>query len=268
MSKLITVHSLRNGLGRTTIACLLGIKLSEHGNKTLIIDNNYRYCDVANYLLATPNYTIDDIKPFLQGKSLEKDTLKDLVVSINKNLDVLAGSKLDTMVNILNEDDIKEIKEKAKGIYDYIIIDTRAALTHEENIGLMDIIDYPIVITQLNNNEKEYYVKQKNKIADENRKVLEQLISKAIVVINRYSDEIDFDLSHFKKEYAEVIKLFFSPNIINFCNGFKCKLNEKNEVELMKLLKHIANIDEEDKIDKNNILANKISKIKSILGMV
>lgn len=265
MSELIAINSLRNGLGRTTIACLLGTKLSEHGKKTLIIDNNYRHCDVASYFLVKPNYTIDDIKPFLQGKSLEKDTLKELTISANKNLDILAGSRLDTMVNVLNGDDIKEIKERSEGVYDYIIVDTRAALTQEENISLMDIIDYPIILAQANQNEQANYIKQKNNLPDNKKTQLEKLINKAIVVINRYIDEIDFDLSYFKKSVGEIVKIYFSANIINYCNGHNCKLTEQNEIELMKLIKYIADIDEENKNDKNGGLTK---KIKSIFGVI
>ena len=43
MSKIISVTSLRNGVGRSTVTCLIGLKLAQTGYKVLIIDNNYKF---------------------------------------------------------------------------------------------------------------------------------------------------------------------------------------------------------------------------------
>jgi len=267
MTKVIVVNSLRNGLGRTTVACLLATELADKGHKTLLIDNNYIYCDVANYLLVDPQYTIDDIKPFVEGKSLEKDTIKELTAKVTDTLYIIAGSKLDTLVNVLGAEEIKHMKEQSEGIYDYIIVDGRAGMTQQENIDMMDIVDNYVLVSQLNSNGKKNYSDQKDKLPQEVKEKLKGLFKKSFVVINRYSDDIDFDDTHFKKSFgaSNIFKLYYSPKLINFCNGFKCKLESQNRKEVDNLIERITGEKIEGKV--TNKFGIKLSQLKSKLGI-
>jgi MinD-like ATPase involved in chromosome partitioning or flagellar assembly len=262
MSKVVLVTSLRNGVGRTTVACLLGLKLAETGFKTLIIDNNYKFCDVAHYLMVKPEYTVDDLKPFM--KTLEKSTIKSMIVTVEKNLDILSGSTMSFVNNTLGKEDIKKINVVLNDEYDYIIIDNRAGIEHEETLKMADIVDYGIIVMHPSNYEYTHYQNLAKTLEKEKIDKLNTIISKSYLIYNRYIDTASIDLTNAKKVFPEdrILMLGYCDKLIDFCNGFKCQLKSEVEKELETLVNSITNKTIEKKSKKLAIG----EKIKSLLS--
>lgn len=266
MSKVITVTSLRNGVGRTSVTCLIGLKLAEIGLKTLIIDNNYKYCDVANYLMLVPEYSLDDLKPFLRSGVVDKATIKSMTVNAEKNLDVLSGSTMSFMNNILEKEDISKIKGFINDEYDYILVDSRAGIEHKDTLDLFDIIDKNIIVTIPNKFEKSHYDRIYNTLEKEKTEKLDRVFEKSLLVVNRVIENINFDTAEYKDTFGtdKIFSVMSSDKITNFFNGFQCQQDSINEKEITRIVNAINNIEVETSKTKKLDISETIKSIKSI----
>lgn len=265
MSKIISITSLRNGVGRTTITCLLGLKLAETGFRTFIIDNNYKFCDAAHYLMIKPEYSVDDLKPFLRSGILEKSTIKSMIVNAEKNLDILSGSTMSFVNNTLKKDDIAKIKNIIDEEYDYILIDNRAGIEHEDILEMIDIIDHNIIVTQPNKYEYSHYERLYKTLEKEKTDKIQKGLEKSILIYNRFIEDANIDFENGKKLFDDdrIYKFQYSAKLLDFCNGYKCQLNIENDKELAKIVTALTNKTTKKKTKKFAIG----EKIKSIFNI-
>lgn len=125
-----------NGVGKTLFSSFLG-KYLAHNNKVLIIDFNI-FSEDINILF--------DIK-----KEITSYNLDDLIFKVNKNLYVLNGLKyLFNETNKIDNFKVKEIINKMKGIFEYIIIDTSSELNLKYIKTIFPNTDYNIFIVEPN----------------------------------------------------------------------------------------------------------------------
>lgn len=234
MSKLINISSLRNGVGRTTVACILGHKLAQEGYKTLLIDNNFKFCDLANYLLVDAPYNIDNIIPFIRANTIDKATLKSVLVPVEKNLELLAGSKMTTINNTLGKEHIQKIKEILDADFDFIVIDSRSGIEHKELLDMADIVDDSFIITQANRHDKTHFESLKENLSEEDKVALESLIKKSSVIFNKAVEGQNHSLTLFQED--KIYKLNHSSQLLDFCNGFKCNIFTNNENEINQIV--------------------------------
>lgn len=266
MPKIITTTSLRHGLGRTTTACLTGMELAKLGFKILIIDNNYKFNDVCQYLMVDSEYSIDDIKPFLEGKMLDEKTLTNIVTKVDTNLYVLAGSKLDTLANVLSAENILEVQRAGEKAYDYIIVDSRAGIDQQETLDLADKADCFLIVGQANKNAQRDLKTQLKRLDSDKKDLVAEIVRKSYLVLNRFTDEIDYDLSHLQKKFGNdnIFKIHYSSKLIDFANGFKLTLDAKNDKEMKALIKRVINNEIPPAQQKKGLGM----KIRSIIGAI
>ncbi len=260
MSKVITISSLRSGVGRTTVTCLLGHKLAELGYKTLLIDNNFKFCDLANYLLVEAPYNIDNIIPFLRASTIDKETLKSVFVPIEKNLELLAGSKVTNINNTLSKDNILQIKTIIDEEYDYIVIDSRAGIEHRESLELANVADISLVVTQSNKHDKSHLEKLKENLTDEEKEILKELINKSLAIFNKATEGQNHNLSLFSED--KIFKINQSSKLLDYCNGYKCNIFTNNEEEINLLVSKITKKEVEEKEKRKGLFIK--DKLKTI----
>lgn len=238
MGKTILVNSVRKGLGRTTVSSILALELSNLGKKVLVIDNNYTYCDLNTFLMADSDYCIDDIKPYLDSNSLTIAILKNFTTKVANNLELLSGSKLRAVDSTLEAKDIEKIKNISEKAYDFIIIDNKT----KPQFNVLEIVDIHMLVVIQNQHNKTYYDDFVNKLTNEEREMMKEIKKKSLVIINQYEDEIKYDVSPLKKIVTEgqILKINRSPNLIDFCNGYKYHLNEVNTKNVKKIIGRIA----------------------------
>lgn len=232
---------LRNGVGRTTLTCFMGLTLAKEGYKTLIIDNNYRFCDTSNYLMVHSQHSIDDLKPFLQSGVLKKETIKSMTAKAEKNLELIAGSSLNFVDNTLNKDDLEKVQRLIENEYDFILIDQGAGLEDKETQFMQEIVDLAIIVTQPNKHEYSHFQNiVVDNLEDEAKEILEKLLAKSILVYNKVTDTTTGDYKDLNKLFNKdkIFNLTFDTNLIDFCNGYKCKINKENE----KVITEIYNV--------------------------
>jgi pilus assembly protein CpaE len=242
MSKIISVTSLRNGVGRSTVTCLIGLKLAQTGYKVLIIDNNYKFCDIAHYLMVRPEYTVDDLKPFLKSGVLEKSTITEIAVTAEKHLDVIAGSTMDYIDNTLNKEDMIRIKNLINDEYNYILIDNKAGIEHANIIEMLEVAELNIIVVQLNAHDQKHYERLLKNLEPDHSKKIANGLEKSIVVYNRFNESASYNFESSKKLFGEknIFKITFSNAIQDFCNGYAHKNDTDNEKEIVRLAARVA----------------------------
>ncbi|WP_160198059.1 AAA family ATPase [Senegalia massiliensis] len=261
MSKVISVLSLRNGVGRSTIAALLSLELTYDG-KVLVIDNNYKFNDLENYLMIEPQYNIDDLKPFFRGDNLDKSTTKSIITNIENNLDILCGSKM-KVNNTLSSDELIKLIEIVRDDYDYIVVDNKAGIHHEEVLNLSNYIDHGLFISHQNKYDYANYLKQYKSLDNDNKKKINEIMEKSFFIYNRLSEDANLDIKEVKKDIGskKIYKIYFDNKIIDFLNGYNKKINNNTSKILDKLLIQITG--KEPDYNKVQLVGKKLKSILS-----
>ena len=139
------------GVGKSIVTVNIANILKEDNNKILIID-----FDILNNSLHTilgVNKYPEKIKNKIQNNSLinNKINIKELIIKINKNIDLISGINLlfDSKYKISSLK-IQSILEELKDYYDYIIIDNSAECFFEYTKNIIINSDFNIYIFEPN----------------------------------------------------------------------------------------------------------------------
>jgi len=267
MSKVISVTSLRNGVGRSAVSCLLSNALAELEYKVLIIDNNFKYCDVANYMMVKPDYTVDDLRPFLRSGVLEKDTILSMAISAGKGVDVLCGSQMNFSDNTLGYEDVKEVKALIEDVYDYIIIDGRSGIENDEVLSLASIVEKNIIVTRPNKHDSEHFERLKGSLDEDKASKLSAMIDKSVMVYNMLVEGAKYDTQYGSELVGSknIFRISYDEKILDYLNGFNVGLSAHNKEAVEKLAEVIG---EKTKEKKQSLLGIDVSKVKSLFGSV
>ncbi|MGH9155283.1 MAG: AAA family ATPase [Acidimicrobiales bacterium] len=126
-----TVASATGGCGKTFYATNLAYFLhSQTGKRTCLVDLDLQFGEVSTALRLRPTYTIADAlaREDEDGTGLA-DHLGEYVVSHATGFSVLAAPKDPSEADRIHPSDVARVIEAARSRYDYVIVDTPAALT-------------------------------------------------------------------------------------------------------------------------------------------
>jgi pilus assembly protein CpaE len=145
--KVITVFSAKGGVGKTTLSTNLAAYVASTGAKTLLIDLDLMFGDVAISLQLTPPGTVMDI--VAMGGHVDQQGIASVTATHPETgLDVLAAPHDPADAERVPAHAIAELLRVARGSYDYVFVDTPPAFT-EHVLTSVDVSDLTVLIATL-----------------------------------------------------------------------------------------------------------------------
>ena len=222
--KIISVLG-NNGAGKSSFSVLLANLLKKDNNKILIIDFDFLN-NSLHTILGVKKYP-DKIKNILKNNNennSEKINIENLIIKINKNINLISGINLifKSEKNI-EIDKLKLLFNKLINDYNYIIIDTSSECFFDYTKEIMEISYKCFFITEANlpeiSKSKRFLEIYNNNWNINNEKIK--------IIFNKYNKNC-IDLNLLKKLYFEY-EIIGKINIKNNYNFSKEKINIINQ---------------------------------------
>lgn len=123
VATVVTVHSLRGGLGCSSIVVNLGLAFHKlWGKQTLLIDGVLTAGQVALMLDAKPTATWENLVG-IESENLDDDVLKDIMCSHKSGIRYIASPRFPIAADTFSNDLLKLFMDKLKSHNDFILVD-------------------------------------------------------------------------------------------------------------------------------------------------
>lgn len=218
--KIITFGNFKGGTGKSSLAGLQALKLSQ-SYKVLLIDLDYQ-CNLTK--LVEANYEVPNSKKSIFN-ILKRENIADNIIKITENLDLLPATTSHKKPSIDWLD-----KALSNVSYDYIIIDTRPDIDVLVQSALI-ISDLVCIVLESSLISLDGAIMYQNKL-DELCNTYNTSI-KSIFIVNKYHKGDEAFLSNIPKD-TETYLVPFSNRIKRYSNtGFPTKLDyhDKQAIE-------------------------------------
>lgn len=249
--KIISVNSVKGGVGKTTLAISLAGIYSLMKKKVLLIDLDLYSGGISTYLDINNK---KDIFMLIDSISNNRFTsLNDYIVNYNKNIDVIPSVKDPRLATRIDSKYIKAVFKLAKTEYDIVIVDTNHALD-ETNLVVLDNVDTSLyVITNdivdlknmkslvsiFKDNEKTNYLTILNNSINQRTDYLSLFDIRTIIRTN-----IDYTIS--KSFYIKNINKYLLAGDILTLNNSINNTYQRDINNLKKLATNILNMEGHD----------------------
>ncbi|MCG6190252.1 GumC family protein [Maribellus maritimus] len=191
-AKVVSINSLVPGEGKSFISSNFSAILTKTNKKVLLIGADLHKPTLHNYLDMKEAPGLSD---YLQNeKSIEEIILPTNVPNLSF---IQAGPVPANPSDLIDGDKLGKLVDRARKIYDYIIIDNAPLLLVPDAIITSRFSDVSLFILRINHSHKDQ-IGQINKIVDFNK------VEKAAVVINETPDRgYGYGNKYWKKGYGE-----------------------------------------------------------------
>lgn len=249
--KIISINSVKGGVGKTTLAISLAGIYSLMKKKVLLIDLDLYSGGISTYLDINNK---KDIFMLIDSISNNRFTsLNDYIVNYNKNIDVIPSVKDPRLATRIDSKYIKAVFKLAKIEYDIVIVDTNHALD-ETNLVVLDNVDTSLyVITNdivdlknmkslvsiFKDNEKTNYLTILNNSINQRTDYLSLFDIRTIIRTN-----IDYTIS--KSFYIKNINKYLLAGDILTLNSSINNTYQRDINNLKKLATNILNMEGHD----------------------
>ena len=142
-AKVLTITSVKGGVGKTTFLLNLAGALSNIQRKVLIIDLDLTGGDIA--MALNKEITVDIYKLVSDFSNNKFTFIEDYTLKYNNNIYVLSAPKDPRYASKINIKYLNVILSKATMRYDYVLIDTSHIL-NDMSLVAMDYSDYLLYI--------------------------------------------------------------------------------------------------------------------------
>ncbi|WP_076260267.1 AAA family ATPase [Intrasporangium flavum] len=145
--KVITVFSAKGGVGKTTMSTNLATYLASTGAKTLLVDLDLMFGDVAISLQLQPRGSVRDVVA-MSGHLDEAGVQSVVTTHPDSSLDVIAAPADPADADRVPSHVVVELLRVARGLYDYVLVDTPPSFT-EHVLASFDVSDLTVLIATL-----------------------------------------------------------------------------------------------------------------------
>ncbi|NWF65550.1 MAG: response regulator [Chloroflexi bacterium] len=143
--KIIVVYSPKGGTGCTTIAVNLAIALHNEDTRTVLVDGNLQFGDVAVFVNEQGKNTIVDIAPRVED--LDSDIIEDILIKHQASgIRILAAPQKPEHAEKVSADQFTKVLQFMQRSYSYVVVDTSSILT-EVILSAIDLSDVIVLIT-------------------------------------------------------------------------------------------------------------------------
>lgn len=125
ISKVITVFAAKGGIGKTTVAVNLAVKLAEHNKKVALLDFDLEFGDVSVFLNLDVKDTLAEL--LMEKSEFDIDTIRNYMNVHSSGVHVLCAPKSPEYSEGINANHIEKVMNTLRSYYDYVIIDTPAS---------------------------------------------------------------------------------------------------------------------------------------------
>ncbi|WP_434246487.1 ParA family protein [Borreliella burgdorferi] len=129
-AKIITISSMKGGVGKSTSAIIFANILTKNNKKVLLIDIDDQSSVTSYYFDELKNQQCDVLKKNIGEVIRDKIEIMQALININNNLDLIPGCITLDSLNYCNSNDryiewaLKDKLTMLTNSYDYVIIDT------------------------------------------------------------------------------------------------------------------------------------------------
>ncbi|HEX2193554.1 MAG TPA: AAA family ATPase [Candidatus Limnocylindria bacterium] len=136
-SMLISLFSPKGGVGRTTIAYNLGVALGAQGHKVCLVDGSLQFSDLRG-LLRVPAVAPSLVN--LPTDRIRESDVADVAWKDPSGIDILLAPPRVEMAEMVTVRDIEKALSILRQLYEFVIVDTRPALS-EDVLVFLDASD-------------------------------------------------------------------------------------------------------------------------------
>lgn len=143
--KIVLVYSPKGGTGCTTIAVNLAIALNNEDTRSVLIDGNLQFGDVAVFVNEQGKNTIVDIAPRVDD--LDAEILEDILIKHEASgVRILAAPQRPEMAEKISTDQFIKVLQFMQKMYSYVVVDTSSILT-DVILSAIDLSDVIVLVT-------------------------------------------------------------------------------------------------------------------------
>ncbi|GAA2159921.1 pilus assembly protein CpaE [Humibacillus xanthopallidus] len=145
--KVITIFSAKGGVGKTTLSTNLAAYLASTGARTLLVDLDLMFGDVAISLQLTPHSSVRDV--VAMSGHLDVQGIASVVTTHESSgLHVIAAPPDPADADRVPSHVVVELLRMARTAYDYVLVDTPPSFT-EHVLAAFDLSDLTVLIATL-----------------------------------------------------------------------------------------------------------------------
>jgi pilus assembly protein CpaE len=143
--KIIVVYSPKGGTGCTTIAVNLAIALNNEDTRTVLIDGNLQFGDVAIFVNEQGKNTVIDVAPRVDD--LDAEIVEDILIKHEASgIRILAAPQRPEMAEKISADQFMKVLQFMQRMYSYVVVDTSCILT-DVILSAIDLSDVVVLVT-------------------------------------------------------------------------------------------------------------------------
>ena len=142
--KIILVYSPKGGTGCTTIAVNLAIALHNEDTRTVLVDGNLQFGDVAVFVNEQGKNTVLDIAPRVDD--LDADVVDEILIKHEPSgIRILAAPQRPEMAEKISSEQFTKVLQFMQKNYSYVIVDTSSILT-DVILSAIDLSDIVVLV--------------------------------------------------------------------------------------------------------------------------
>lgn len=143
--KIIVVYSPKGGVGCTTVAVNLAIALNNEDTRTVLVDGNLQFGDVAVFVNEQGKNTILDIAPRVDD--LDNEILDEILVKHEASgIRILAAPQKPEYAEKVSSEQFLKVLQFLQNIYFYVVVDISSILT-DIVLSTIELSDVVVLLT-------------------------------------------------------------------------------------------------------------------------